>query len=109
MGVGRISTPIFSNMKLLIAIVILGLCIFGMCFNIIFKKDGKFPDGEISHNKYLRDKGVICAKEEEFRIWKNGGRKPTDKPHAHPHDGSSCPEGGCEGCAYFSELEKRNG
>jgi len=77
-----------------------------MCFNIIFRKDGKFPDGEISHNKALRDQGVICAKEEEFRIWRKKGGDTSSRPKPGIHDGSNCPEGGCEGCAFFSELEK---
>ena len=93
-------------MKLLIAIIILALCVFGMCFNIIFKKNGTFPDGEISHNKELRRQGVICAKEEELRLWKNKGKR-TPIPKAGIHDGSNCPEGGCDGCAFFDELQKK--
>ena len=76
-------------MKLfLLAIAILALCIFGMCFNIIFRKNGQFPDGEISRNKELRKRGIICAKEEELRIWgKHHGKKnPT------------CADLGCTSC-----------
>lgn len=95
-------------MKLIIAILVLALCVFGMCFNIIFRKDGKFPDGEISHNKALRSQGIICAKEEEYRLWRKKGRDAASRPKPDIHNGENCPEGGCEGCAYFSELEKRN-
>ncbi len=54
---------------ILIGVLVLGLCVFGMCFNIIFKKDGKFPDGEIGRNKELRKRGIICMREEDEKIW----------------------------------------
>ena len=38
---------------LLISILIIGLGIFGMCFNIIFRKNGEFPETEISKNKEI--------------------------------------------------------
>ena len=95
-------------MKIILAISVLALCVFGLCFNIIFKKDGKFPDGEISHNKYLRSQGIICAKEEERRLWKkNGGKGMTENRASSVHDGSNCPEGGCEGCAFYETLINR--
>ena len=60
-------------MKLvLLSIALLALCVFGMCFNIIFRRNGKFPDGEIAHNKALREQGIRCAKMEEKQIWGNG-------------------------------------
>ncbi|MFA6894138.1 MAG: hypothetical protein WCQ46_00075 [Bacteroidales bacterium] len=69
------------NMEILIAsIIIIAFCIFGMCFNIIFKKGGEFPNSEISQNKEMRKRGIICAKEEEIKIWgkKNKNNKPFD-------------------------------
>ncbi|GEM_PF-212183 len=54
---------------LLLCIIIVALCVFGMCFNIIFRKNGKFPDGEIAHNKALREQGIQCAKYEEVKHW----------------------------------------
>ena len=52
----------------LLALLLLALGVAGMAVTILVKKDGKFPDGEISHNKELRRRGVICAKEEELRL-----------------------------------------
>ena len=52
------------------------LCIAGMAISIILRKDGKFPDGEISHNRELRSRGIECAKAEELRRWgRNKGRR----------------------------------
>ncbi|MDD2594626.1 MAG: hypothetical protein PHD11_02255 [Bacteroidales bacterium] len=73
---------------LLAAIIVIGICVLAMCVTIIFKKDGKFPDGEISRNKELRKKGIVCAKEEEMKLWgKNKKRQPEHSD--------------CSGCAFF--------
>ena len=75
----------------LLAVILLAIGVAGMAVTILVKKDGQFPDGEISHNKELRRRGVICAKEEELRMWgKHGNLRKKE-----------CPEGGCEGCAFF--------
>lgn len=73
-------------MKLIILTVILiALCVFLLCFNIIFRKDGKFPDGEIEHNKELRKMGIQCAKIEEKRLWGKKGDKKRGQ-----QDGKEC-------------------
>jgi len=77
---------------LLLAIIILAVGVAGMAVTVIVKKEGRFPDGEISHNKALRSRGIICAKEQEMSIWK---KKKGEKP-------SSCPDRGCEGCSFFA-------
>ena len=70
------------------AIVLVGLCVFGLCFNIIFRKDGKFPETEIENNVELRKRGIKCAKEEEMKLW--GPKDSEGKP--------VCDEGGCASC-----------
>lgn len=76
-------------MKLfLVILVIVAFSVFIMCFNIIFRKDGQFPDGEISHSKALREKGIICAKEEELKLW---GKK-------HHKQDATCSDLGCSDC-----------
>lgn len=77
-------------MKLLILTVILvGISVFGLCFNIIFRKDGKFPDKEIEHNKEMRKRGIICASEQERKMW---GRRKKGEPV------TACPEEACTHC-----------
>lgn len=46
---------------LLIVIGILGLAMFGLAIQIIFKKTHKFPNMHVSGNKKLVDQGVTCA------------------------------------------------
>ena len=74
---------------LLAAVVLVGLCVIGLCFNIIFRKNGRFPETEISRNKEMRKRGIICAKEEELRLW---GRK-----HGKSHP--TCSDIGCGDCS----------
>lgn len=50
------------------AIVFIGLSVFIMCFNIIFRNK-PFPDSEIGHSKELRKRGILCAREEEMKLW----------------------------------------
>ena len=84
-------------MKLfLLAIAIVALCVFGLCFNIIFRKDGKFPDGEIAHNKELRKRGIVCAKEEEMRLWARKKGKAD----------AGCADLGCTDCRGCSILKE---
>jgi hypothetical protein len=81
----------------LLAVLLLALAVAGLAVTILVKKDGKFPDGEIAHNKALRKQGIICAKEEELRIWK----KKNPKAAAEGRRPDGCPESGCEGCSFF--------
>lgn len=85
----------------LLAAVLLAVAVVGMAVTILVKPGGKFPDGEISHNKELRRRGIICAKEEELRLWgrKRHGARGKNGQHAQ------CPKGGCEGCSFREGAE----
>ena len=78
----------------MISVVIVALCVFGLCFNIIFKKNGQFPDGEISHNKELRKRGNVCMKEEDEAIWGDAPDKNTGRKHKI----KSAMDDECRGC-----------
>jgi len=79
----------------LVTAVLIALCIVGLGFNIFFRKDGKFPETEVSSNKEMRKLGIRCAKEEELRIW---GKKTN---HTHP----SCSDIGCSDCVTNKKNE----
>ena len=78
------------------ALLLVGISVIGLCFNIIFRKNGRFPDTEISSNPAMRKLGIRCAKEEELRLWgrKNGKRNP------------SCGDIGCGDCAGCGIMSK---
>ena len=75
----------------LLSVILIGLSMVGLCFNIIFRKNGKFPDGEISHNKALTKQGIQCAKVEERKLW---GKKNKNRENCSDDDCAGC---GC-GC-----------
>lgn len=87
-------------MKIFIAALLLvGICIIGLCFNIIFRKNGKFPETEIERNKEMRKLGIKCAKEDELKMWgrRNGKKYP------------SCSDigcGDCAGCGALTDLKE---
>ena len=77
-------------MKLIIiSIIVLGIGILGMNFNVIFRKNGRFPETEIEKNKEMRKRGIICASEMERKLWRKKGHQHCDD------DGCSS----CGGCA----------
>ena len=80
----------------LLAVLLLALGVAGLAVTILVKKDGRFPDGEIAHNKALRKQGILCAKEEELRLWKK--RNPQAAAQGRRPD--TCPETGCDSCAF---------
>jgi len=55
---------------LLISIVLLSISLAGMAFNIIFRKNGRFPSYRVGHNKDMKNLGITCVKHEEFRCHK---------------------------------------
>ena len=84
-------------MKIFIAALLLvGLSIIGLCFNIIFRKNGRFPETEISRNKEMRKRGIKCAKDDEMKMWgRKKGRKATE-----------CSDLGCSDCAGCDIMSK---
>ena len=84
-------------MKLvLLCVFIVGIAVFLLCFNIIFRKDGKFPDTEIEHNKEMRKRGIQCAKVEEKRLWGKKGKRPGKKEAAECNSDCGSCSAGCE-------------
>lgn len=85
----------------LLSLVLLALGVFLLCFNIIFRNK-PFPDGEISRNKELRKRGIICANEEEIRL--HGKRKKTASGKCDPASCSEC----AAGCSIREEVITNN-
>lgn len=83
----------------LITLVILAICAVFLGFNIIFRKNGQFPETEVSSNKEMKKLGIRCAKEEEMRLWskKDGTHHPTCSD-------ASCSD--CASCGFYKKEEK---
>ena len=53
----------------LVAAALVGLCVFGMCFNIIFRKK-EFPKYDVGSNEEMRKLGIRCYKDEDAALHK---------------------------------------
>ncbi len=73
------------------ALVLIALCVTGLCFNIIFRKDGHFPETEIENNREMRKRGIKCAKEDEMKMW--GKKDANGAPQCNDDSCSSCGAG----------------
>lgn len=83
----------------LAALLFIGLGVLGMCFNIIFRKNGHFPQYDVGSNENMRKMGIRCMKEEEDEIW--GDKKSKRKAPGCTGEFSDA----CGGCALY-ELER---
>ena len=79
----------------LVTLVLVGLGVFGMCFNLLFRKDGRFPEYEVGSNKEMRRLGIRCMKEEMEDL----DRK--ERPLHTACTGSTDPS--CEGCSLYQK------
>lgn len=50
-----------------ISIVLVGIAGIGLAFNIVFRKNGRFPQTSVGKNKKMRELGLNCAKSEEIK------------------------------------------
>lgn len=72
----------------LLALLIVGICVFGMCFNIIFWKK-EFPKFDVGSNEEMQKIGIRCFKDVDAELHEKsckGGR------------GASC-----EGCKFYEK------
>ena len=51
----------------LAALVIVGIGVLGMCFNIIFRKKD-FPHYDVGSNEEMRTRGIRCFKDEDAAL-----------------------------------------
>ena len=65
----------------LLVLVLVGLCVFGLCFNIIFRKK-EFPKYDVGSNEEMRKRGIRCFKDEDAAL----------------HDALNC-SGNCDECS----------
>lgn len=75
--------------------MLVGLCVIGLCFNIIFRKDGHFPDTEIESNPAMKKLGIKCAKAEEMELHR---RRHKNQPSCSGESGCTS----CAGCGLYN-------
>ena len=50
---------------LLITLLIVAICIVLLGVKVFFVKGGKFPNGHVSGNKAMRDRGIGCVQSQD--------------------------------------------
>ena len=51
----------------LLAVAVVALCVFGLCFNIIFRKKD-FPHYDVGSNEEMRKRGIRCYKDVDAEL-----------------------------------------
>lgn len=72
----------------LVALVLVGIGVFGMCVSIIFRKNGHFPHYDVGSNEEMRARGIRCFKDEDAALH---GRMKCDGNQS----------GACETCKLY--------
>lgn len=65
---------------ILISVLIVAICMLLLSIQILFKKNGKFPNTHVSGNAALRKKGIHCvqAQDKEARLKKTWNFKLSE-------------------------------
>ena len=63
-----------NGSTLLITLLIVAICIVLLGVKVFFVKGGKFPNGHVSGNKAMRDRGIGCVRSQDREAQKK-------KPH----------------------------
>ncbi len=50
---------------ILITLLIVAICLALLALRMLLVKGGKFPNGHVSGNKTLRDKGITCVQSQD--------------------------------------------
>jgi len=79
----------------LLAAAVIAVAVFGMCFNIIFRKDGHFPEYEVSSNRDMRKLGIKCMKELDDEM--RGVKGPRHEVCTGEYTEA------CKGCGLYKE------
>ncbi len=57
-----------------LSVIFLGIAFGAMALRILFKKDGKFPEHRVGHNREMRKRKIYCVKTQD-KIEQNKLRK----------------------------------
>lgn len=50
---------------IIITVLIVAICLALLAINIIFKKNGRFPNTHVSGNKAMRQRGIKCVQSQD--------------------------------------------
>ncbi len=64
---------------ILLAVFLMAFAVAAMAITILVKKEGRFPETKIGHNKKIRQKGIECAFTQDYKSQKQspGWNRPN--------------------------------
>ena len=71
---------------LIMVVLLVGIAVILLALQILFKKNGKFPNTHIEGNEHLQKYGITCATNDEYECSVN-----------------KASGAGCEGCSFMCE------
>jgi len=54
---------------IILSSILVALSLVGLAFNILFRKNGKFPKYQVGHNKNMAKLGITCVKHDELKCY----------------------------------------
>ena len=78
------------------ALILVGLCVLGMCIGILFHKG--FPQYDVGGNEEMKKRGITCFKDEDARLRQESGHGGRVQCSGNYSDA-------CDGCSFYG-LEK---
>lgn len=83
----------------LAALILIGIGVFGMCFNIIFRHK-EFPQTDVGSNEDMRRMGIRCMREEDDERFSS---------NAKDHSGAHCSGVYTDACASCGLYLREHG
>ncbi len=77
----------------LAALLLVGLCVLGMCVGVLFHKG--FPKYDVGSNPEMRKRGITCYKDEDARIQREASRGSRSAACTGEYSEA------CDGCALY--------
>jgi hypothetical protein len=66
----------------LITMILMALAFAGLGVNILFRKNGKFPQTEVGSNKNMKNLGITCTRQDEMKIFRQEKKSGKSEPPA---------------------------
>lgn len=75
------------------ALMLIGLCVLGMCVGILFHKG--FPQYDVGSNEEMKKRGITCYKDEDARLQHEDGQGKGAAQCSGVYSDS------CKGCSLY--------
>jgi hypothetical protein len=68
-----------------ISVILVAMSFAGLGITMLVRKNGRFPQTEISGNRHMKNRGITCARQDEIRSYRQMVKSSgTDQESAQP-------------------------